>query len=628
MEFQKYNLEDMIDWLITYFNEKGYEEKKYWSEFRPARVPLYFKKEVGDKVDEIVIDLTTDAIITEKIFLQEQEISGIKIDDAAPVNFYQYYFIQAKVYFVFPDYAKDKTKGFKKFKSRCGYKGIGLLKIGSETKIEEILKPRPMLDTICAELGLKKSDEKIDKLEYHLRNCLHYFVYYPGSIFTTKGIAYIHPEKPRRNYIGYQITDLLSTLKNIAYKSYIMDLSKRYRITGNRSGGKIFLRKKLGRDDFELASQAVTKLWDKYLGLKFPNIQQKIDIILQKDQTYREHFVHQFKVFLIGSYILDLFYPIIASKFSTQYKCNIEKVWLVASTFHDFSYGLQNFDTWLTYFFEETLKVKEYQTKENLNLLNLDAAMIREAIYGNIIKIVENLPFDLKKENKEPLIRFFYEKAVTDRNHGILSAISLLQLYYNDIGRSKLTEQELLHAAAAITLHEEDVWEALCGCQGYRGGKVLSSNEEECAKDCKRNLWSRKQKKIVDEKLSYMKPSDEIAKYKCERWEKAIMDKRLLEKITFVKNPLVFLLIFCDSVQDEGRVASSDDQMSRDRSSLEGISFDKAKGGQITQITVSLSSNEENKKELELKRLAWCLQDDRFRVQLNDKLEKMNGSGG
>ncbi len=631
MDPKKYALEDMLKWLIKHFTNQGYKEKKYWEGFKPARVPLYFEKEHESKPDEIVIDLTTDRIITKDLFLPTKEFSGVRIEEAAPISFYQYYFIQAKVYFAFPDYVENNDDEFDRFCDSCEEQGIGLLRT-SENKIEEVIKPRPLFEIICKEMGIKQDTEQMYLMEFYLRNFLHYLVYYPGSDFTTRGIRYIYPKKlgkkkgEKRNYIGYQITDPLSKLENLVYKEDLKELSEIYRITSNRpAGGKVLFGKKLGKDDFLLANNYVAKLWEDYLGLKLPDIQQKVENILQRDEKYREHFVHQFKVFLIGSYILDSFYPKIASDFYEKYKCKIEKVWLIASTFHDFSYGLQNFDTWLMYFFEDILKIKDYKTKENLNLLNLDAAMIRDALYNNILKIVDNLPFDLKEGTKKKLNRFFYEKAVSDRNHGVLSAISLLQLYYDDHENATINEKEIFHAAATITLHEEDVWEALCGCQGYRtSSKAIPDDEKECKILCNRNLWSRKQRQIVDEKLSYLKDNTEITKYRCERWEKSIMDQRLLDKITFEKNPLVFLLIFCDSVQDEGRVASSDNSDSRDRSSLKGLYFDRTND----QFIVSLISHKKREKEHEIERVAWCLQDERFRVELNGKTKKMNGSGG
>ena len=113
----------------------------------------------------------------------------------------------------------------------------------------------------------------------------------------------------------------------------------------------------------------------------------------------------------------------------------------------------------------------------------------------------------------------------------------------------------------------------------------------------------------------------------CEDWESQIMHKKILNKIEFENNPILFLLMFCDSIQDEGRVTSSDKRISSDRSALENIGIENKDG--MTKILINLSSHEKDKKEEEIERLAWCLQDKRFTISINDDTPKiMNGKGG
>ena len=590
---------EMLEWLTKYFHDREYEVKKYFPEFEPARVPLYcVKKEQEEIVDEIVIEITIDEIISKESFFPPFSIAAEGIEneeEAAPVRFYQYYFPKAKVFFAYPDYVRENDK-FNEFKKVCVKRGIGLLKT-SKTKIQETLESRSLFDQICAQLIIK--DDKIkSKLEYHLRNCLNYFVYYPNSVFKKRAITGKAEEK-----MSFALVDKLLELKNIIYSEKLIELSSNIR--------------RESRDDYEIAESYITILWDKYLGLKYPNIQRRVENILQRNEVYREHFVHQFQVFLIGAYILDKIHPKIAEKFEEQHDgSKIENVWLIASTFHDFSYGLQSFDTWLMQFFEDTLRIKNKQSKENLNLLNLDAAMIREELFNKIIEIINQLSNG--KNNIENISRFFYEKAVRDRNHGVLSAISLLKLCDEvDKKDRKVSEKGILEAAFAIGCHDEDIWEALCGCQGYRRSSIsLPPNKDKCAEECKRVLWASKQSKIFKEVLSEKSPVGEI-KDKCESWERNLMEKELIKKIKFEDDPILFLLIFCDSVQDDGRVTSSD-VVSKDRSSLNDINIETNKNK--TLITVKLQADESRPKEEEIERVKWCLLDDRFRIFINDKL--------
>lgn len=605
MNRKEYTRDIMLKGLTEYFKSQGYQVEEYNDRFLPARVPLYCKKEKKGKTDEIVIDFTTANIISKDTFFPTDVIDGVKIHEASPVRFYQYYFIKAKTYLAYPDYVEE-NEDFSDFKKVCSDRGIGLLKT-SETKIEEIIKPRSLFEDICKKLNIKNYDAKME-LEYHLRNCLHYFVYYPEPIFKKRAIT----NRTEQN-IPFILIDKLCELKNVAYKKELITLAFKYR--------------REARDDYDIAEKCITQLWKKYLGLDYPNIQRRVENILQRDEEYREHFVHQFQVFLIGTYILDSIYPEISETFKSKYECKIENVWLPAATFHDFSYGLQNFDTWLMQFFEETLRVKYSQTKENLNILNLDAAMIREALYDNIKKMVNQLKNEWEKNEKENLIRFFYEKAVRDRNHSVLSAISLLKLYdYADKKNIKIKESAILQAAIGIGGHDEDIWESLCGCQGYRRSHRDLPTEEKCIDGCGRTLWSPKRNRIYKEKILDGRPRNNIENYRCEEWEKAVMDRRLFEKIKFEESPILFLLIYCDNVQDWGRITSSDKKISNDLSSLKAINIEE-KDGKIS-ICVNLQSSGEEEKEDEIERMAWCLKDDRFKVYINEKLKIMNGNGG
>ena len=148
------------------------------------------------------------------------------------------------------------------------------------------------------------------------------------------------------------------------------------------------------RHVFDIVLDYISELWEDRLGLKYPEIQRHLEEILLRDNKYRDHFVHQFQVFLMGAFILEKMYDTkgfekILNSFNTDYKCKIEDAWLAASTYHDFNYGLQNFDIWLLQFFSDTLSINNEEAKENLNILNLDAVMVRESFADIITKMVE-----------------------------------------------------------------------------------------------------------------------------------------------------------------------------------------------------------------------------------------------
>jgi len=599
---------EVVEILKTDNEKLGYKVEVNSERFQPARVPIYCQK--GN--EEKIIEYTIDKDITKDKFFPTEEIGGIEINESSPVKFYQYYFPNAKIYFAIPYYVNEDD-GFNEFKKTCIKNGIGILKIKSNSQIEEILEAKPLFEEICRELKITDNKKKA-KLEYHLRNCLHLFIYYPNPVFNRRAITGKSKEK-----MSFILIDKLVELKKIHYKDKLIKLANSYR--------------KESLPDFEIASNYITDLWGNYLGLKYPSIQKRAENILQRNKNYREHFVHQFQVFLIGAYILDSVYDEVAAKFEENNNCKIEDVWLAASTFHDFSYGLQKFDTWLMEFFEDILRIKNNQTKKDLNLLNLDAAMIRETLYDQIKKIVNKIDSYSKKENSiDTSTRFFYEKAVRDRNHGVLSAITLLKLFEeSEESDNKIKEQGIIEAATAIACHDEDIWEALSGCQGYsRSHKDLPANAKDCSKQCRRKdiLWPTKRIKILEERISFNNPDLNGSDATCEVWEREIMSRRILSEIKFKDNPILFLLIFCDTIQDEGRVSSTDSLIPNDRSVLDNVSI--INNGNI-QIKISLKSAEKyaKDKESEIERVAWMLKDPRFSISINQgQSMKMNGSGG
>ncbi len=613
---KEYTREDMQQWLVNHFNNMNYEVKPYDPKFDPARVPLYcikkgefrwdkvpgqdttkfialLSKYVNSKLlsnieikktddnksiicigkgkessitltynendekisieikggetylpmaimkednlyifEEVVVELTTERKISKKDFfptLPVRDNEKIEITEASPVRFYQYYFPKAKLYYAYPDYV-EKNDEFNKFKNVCIKRGIGLLEI-SRNRVENIIEPYSLFDEICSKLkDNNKKDENIREIiGDYLKNYLNYLVYYPDPIYRRSAII---DEKPGK--ISRFLIDKLADSNKLTYGKTLTKLASKYR------NEKI--------NDFDIVLHYISELWEEHLGLEYPEIQRHLEEILLRDDKYRDHFIHQFQVFLIGAYILEKMYDLrdykaVLDSFENDYQCKIEDAWLAASTFHDFNYGLQNFDSWLKQFFVDTLSINNKEARDNLNILNLDSAMVRESFSDIITNMVHLLTSD--EDNIKKANRFFYEKSVRDRNHGVLSSLSLIKLSEIQKNKLKINSNALLQSALAIACHDEDIWEALCGCKGY-----LRDNNK-CEKPCDRELFTGKE--IAVSKLNISKGG---GNRKCELWEQELMEKSIFKKIKFKSNPLIFLLIFCDSVQEDGRITS------------------------------------------------------------------------
>jgi hypothetical protein len=537
---KEYTRIEMLEWLQNHFENDGYTVSLYSKEFLPARVALYASKTESDKiVEEIIVEPTTDKEVTREKFFPNISISNteipekqpIRIQGASPTRFYRYYFPHARIFFAYPDYCVEDEK-FLEFKNFCDEKGVGLLKT-SKVKIEEIISEQSLIDELCDRLSKARIGNKNLKniLSEHLENTLHYLVYYPESIYQRSALIEKKPGK-----ISQVLIDKLQNLTNIKYSKLLIKLSNNYR--GEH------------RNDFEIVLDNISELWITRLGLKYPEIHMHLEEILMRDNKYRDHFIHQFQVFLTGAFILDQMlnfnnFKKTLNSFEKKYKCKIEDAWLAVSTYHDFNYGLQNFDNWLLRFFSDTLFIDNSETKEKLNILNLDAAMVRESLADMISKMVGVL--DLTPDQTSKSSKFFYEKASRDRNHGILSALSLLKLCEIQKHNLKISSNGMLQAALSIACHDEDIWEALCGCKGY-----LKHNNK-CEGGCERKLYNTKKVAIHKQDVYSGNTSTDS---KCEFWERNLMGVSIFKKIRFNEYPLIFLLIFCDTIQEEGRVST------------------------------------------------------------------------
>ncbi len=554
---KEYTRDEMLKWLEREFKEeRKYRVETYSDDYLPARVPLYCKKEKGGKItDEVVIEVTTNKIIKKEDFFPSLPVNKrgkkVELSEVSAVRFYRYYFPKARIFFAYPDYVEENDE-FKEFKKVCSKIGIGLLKTSGRVIVEEKEAiPRSLFDEICKQLvNNKDSPADIRNIvEDCLENYLDYLVYYAA------------PEYKRRAIIGRTegdislvLMDELAKLKNIAFKEELKNLASGYR--------------QEDRDDYRIALETIKKLWSgkdvqdtnySGIGVEYPEIQRLLEDILLRNPEYRDHFLHQFQVFLLGACIIDRLYgnEKCIEEFEHQYKCPIEKAWVLTSTYHDFNYSIQEYDLWIKEFLNQALN-----TSGNLSSLKLGAAFIRE----NFLLKTGEICAALNLKMGHIVMNFFYEQATAKRNHGLLSALSLLKLFENTPSKD-IDHSALVQSAMAIALHDEDIWKAFSG----KGEK-------------KEKKWS----------LDFTK-------------------KRFLRNLEFQKNPLAFLLIFCDTIQEWGRVG-------RNYEKSEPWLEDVMLGTNKTGVTLSVKHDSFwNRKTDEIARVAKFLKDKRFVIELKSR---------
>ena len=512
----------MLIILEKHFKNKGYTTDEYPKQFGKVRIPLYCCK--GD--EEIVIEYTTSELIEKAIFFpdfQEQQEQGrsIKIIEGSPLRFFQHYFPKAKVYLAYP-----KDSNIKGIESICKRRGIGALKV-SENEAVETISALPLNDVIIREVMKSLKDNIAHKNEFpkSLTNSidrithdfLRYLVYYPKPIYTRRTLI---RRKEELGDISIRLIEKMHDLKNLKYSDQLKDLAKNYLL-------------KEYRDDYELAMDTVKTLWKEEIGVDYPEIQKKLEDVLLLKPTYREHFLHQFQVFLLGACIIDELKDYDNGVFKNY--SSVENIWLITSTYHDFNYSIQKYEEWTLNFFKETLMLdineeKDGKSEVHPGPLKLENIFVRQNFLLKTKTLWENLGCEMNSKT----VRFFYEKAILERNHGLLSALSLLKLF--DKGRHKLNSEEINCAASAIAIHDDKIWGCLCG-------KVICSI-------CKNE-----------------------GNNSCAEWEKEFADgKSVMENCEFSVNPIAFLLIFCDTVQEWGRIGRDYEKIKAKLKSIRVIS--------------------------------------------------------
>ena len=182
---------------------------------------------------------------------------------------------------------------------------------------------------------------------------------------------------------------------------------------------------------------------------------------------------------------------------------NIEFSWVLCSTFHDVGYPVQQFDSWMNSFFRDFLYAENIPT--NVAFGNI---LLTRNFMEYIDKLASLLTFadGRNRERNEWIYNtnntfdsgirsFLMKKLIEDRNHGIISSLCLLDRIEN----SKYAKET----------------------QGYKKGIFSSS--------------------VLPAALA-------IALH-----DKDIFSDEVIGKIHFETNPLAFLLIYSDTVQEWGR---------------------------------------------------------------------------
>lgn len=299
--------------------------------------------------------------------------------------------------------------------------------------------------------------------------------------------------------------ELLNNLNQIKCVSYVDELKQFIQDVADTS-----------RDLVSIIVETLRRLWvHKYQArevFRQFELYREFEAVLFKDPGYRDHFIHQFQVFLTGVPIIDNYHDRIFERISgtvsKEALVDIDFSWLLAATFHDIGYPVQRFDAILATFFRDFLNIEDVPV-----WVDIGRILTLRNFQQYVDELTSLFTFLRKSQRGKSRWRYsarhaiehdvrshFMRRLIVGRNHGVVSALTLLdRMESGGLEGGMTAEYEdtiltgtVMPAALAILLHDIGVYS--------------------------------------DEKIG---------------------------DIRFEENPLSFLLIYCDALQEWGRPVSS-----------------------------------------------------------------------
>lgn len=485
------NYSDMLSYLRNEFKRQGYAISNECEEYPSLPIDLFCAKGKG-KTQQYYVVLVAG-------------VRHISDDFQTKLFFYQYLLslhykpTQYRIVLAVPTSATVKTTPFyaenEEEKSQDFYKvnGFGLWKIDDKGHIDK--------DTYSA-ISLRDKISRdfhdiVVKKDSSMRNKDHLILPFVDKYIhdSVLGIARHYQIKFEERNVDQNLLELHLNLKSAPYG----------RLLSNLINDHLSLKSK---SDFDFCTDVLNRLWNQYLGEEiYPEEHRRLETLLvELYPKYRDHYIHQLQVFLLGVLILDI---LIANKTIARKKGFPYVSWLLAASFHDFAYPLQQYDNFVSKYVNKCLGL----VGENWKFLGLKDDYTELSFSSDVEYIVAALANcfegsfvgETSVNNFNIVRQFFYHEITREKNHGLLGSLGLLKRF-KDSARVDFNKV-VLPAAVAIAIHDLTI------CQSIHGSK--NHTEVECVL--------------------------------------RVQELAPLRNLNLEKQPLAFLLILCDNIQDWGR---------------------------------------------------------------------------
>jgi len=511
---------DVIKWIERYFNQipdiktyRGFESSpEFAKDILSAK-----KKGVEFYIDPMLpIDIISVETKYEFIEKKKEEVNyynlfwlSFNIDRSIKPKllFYRFYLsriTKLKGVNIIIIILKNSEESLQKYlRNLCTKNGYGLWEIdlAEENKISELVKSKNYR-LFMQDRFINNKDPKINfKYDIIIKKSDKITMFFEQ--FVREGVEAmvgITPNQIGKRYIERSVLDIVFDLEKISYKKTLQEFMTTHLIDKG--------------DDYDFIGKLFsTLLKDCGINSKYSDFLKIFEAPLynifsasKAPVPYRDHYFHQFQVFLLGLRIIDKYY--------SSFDADIEKKWLITAAFHDISYPIQKFDIWAKQFFSDSLGIKDLGVTDIAKHF-VDKSLLSSTadIIGELCK--KHLPSKVLSGNwlrdQKDLIKIYHSIITESKHHGILSSIFLLKeaeklKEANKLSPPDLFETVFIPSAFSISLHH--------------------------------NI-----------KYSYKTTNDELKDTSL--WP--ALNNHGLSSIDFRKDPLSYLLIFCDTAQEWGR---------------------------------------------------------------------------
>lgn len=210
------------------------------------------------------------------------------------------------------------------------------------------------------------------------------------------------------------------------------------------------------------------------------NLRRHEDLMLYSLDEYRDHLIHQFHVFITG-YMIIYSYGIecLRKQLEKQYrdfikvdakedflfsKTDVLRIWGLASLFHDCGYAFEKLSQGFEAFSKRVLggSLKSHFFWDDTILSSTNIPIMLQGISEYFISFPRADNNKISVFDRIDLFRILMQKSILQNDHGVISAIILMQHYlnhyqgYKDVPR---IEHIMNIASIAIALHNRTVFE-------------------------------------------------------------------------------------------------------------------------------------------------------------------------